>query len=95
MTDVSVLMAAHAVAMRAMINDLDAHAVDDMRTRAEEMACGQAVFRAITNFATQYELVRRDPPALAAEGRTLRDALAATAPAGAAQAMPERRDIDG
>lgn len=97
MSDVSVMMAAQAVAMRAMVNDLDQHSVDDMRTRAEELACGQVLFRAITGFATQYELARHDPAALRAEGEILRDAVlaASAAPVSHAPALPERRDVDG
>lgn len=97
MTDFALMLAAQSVAMRAMINDLDAHAVDDMRTLAEELACGQALFRAITGFATQYQVVRRDPAALKAEGEALRDAVLAAsgAPVIRSPALPERRDIDG
>lgn len=96
MTDVSLMMSAQSVAMRAMLGDLDAHAVDDMRTRAEELGCGQALFRAIMSFATQYELVRRDPGALRVQGEALRDAIleASAGPVSHAQ-LRERRDIDG
>ena len=97
MSDVSVMLAAQSVAMRAMVNDLDQHAVDDMRTRAEELACSQTLFRAITSFVTQYELARFDRDALRAEGEALRDAVvqASAVPASHAPALPERRDIDG
>lgn len=97
MTAVAVMIAAQAVAMRAMIGDLDQHAVDDMLTLAEELPCGQAMFRSVTGFVTQYELIRHDPEALAAEGRVLRDAILAAAGVSAGRVLefPERRDIDG
>ena len=97
MSDISVMLAAQSVAMQAMIDDLDQSAVDDMRTRAEELKCGQALYRAITSFATQYQIVRHDPPALRAEGEVLRDAVlaASRAPAGGTAVSPDRSDIDG
>lgn len=94
MTDVSVMLAAQSVAMRAMINDLDQHAVDDMRQRAEELLTSDSdLFRAITGFVTQYELARHEPGDLAMQGRILRDQVLSAS--GAVPEHRERRDIDG
>lgn len=97
MSDVQVMLAAQAVAMRAMVNDLDAQAVDHMRTLAEELACSQPLYRAITGFATQFELNWRDGPALEREGRVLLEAVrdAAATHGAPVTDLPVRRDIDG
>lgn len=92
--DLSVKLAAQAVAMGAMINDLDGLAVEDMRSRAEELLSRDDPFyRAITGFATQYQLASHDPAALAMQGRILRDAVLDAA--GGGYHPRERRDIDG
>lgn len=88
------LMAAQAVAMRAMIDDLTQMDVDDMRNLAEELLdTDLAIYRAVTGFATQYDLARHDPEALAMQGRILRDAVLAAV--GSGPVLAERRDIDG
>jgi len=97
MSDLAVKLAAQEVAMRAMIGELDQSAVDNMRALAEELACGQVLFRAIIGFATQYEILRYDAAALRRQGEILRDVVidVAGTPAGSGTALPERSDIDG
>ncbi len=66
------LMAAFAVAMSARTGQLTAHAVEDMRIKAEEVLLrDHPAYPVIVSFATQYEIHRRDPEALAELGRTL------------------------
>ena len=92
--DLPAKLAAQAVAMRAMVNDLDQMSVDDMRTRAEELLdTDLPIYRAVTGFATQYDLASHDPEALAMQGRILRDAVLAAV--GSGPVLVERRDIDG
>ncbi len=94
MTNILVGLSAQSVAMQAMINDLDHHSVDDLRQRAEELLDrDDPLYRAITGFATQYQLASGDPGALAMQGRILRDAVLAHA--GGDVQRRERRDIDG
>jgi len=88
------LMAAQAVAMRAMIDDLTQMDVDDMRNLAEELLdTDLPIYRAVTGFATQYDMACHDPEALAMQGRILRDAVLAAV--GSGPVLAERRDIDG
>lgn len=55
------LFAAQAVALSARTNCLTAHAVEDMRARAEQLlAAGDDLRAAIMSFAVQYELLHRD-----------------------------------
>jgi hypothetical protein len=78
---VPAMSAALAVALSARTGQLTAHAVDDMRTKAEELLARHDPLRAaIIAFATGYELHRRDPAELAAIGLTLQAALDAPGP---------------
>lgn len=89
------LMAAQAVALSARTGMLTQHAVDDMRTRAEELLARTDTMRwACIRFATQFEQLRRDPVALAQLGEELERELAEELRI-AAPASRERRDIDG
>jgi hypothetical protein len=92
---VPALFAAQAVAGEARTNMLTSHAVDDMRTKAEELLARDDPMRAaILDFATNYELVRRDPHGLRYHGEAL--ARAIEADLGLTRPTPrERRDIDG
>lgn len=73
---VPALMAAFAVALSARTNMLTSHAVDQMRTQAEELLPrDHAAYPAIVSFATQYEIYHRDPDALARLGQYLEDSL--------------------
>lgn len=94
-THVAALTAALAVAMSARTGQLAHHAVDDMRTKAEELLPrDHHAYPVIMAFATQYELHRRDPAALAELGETLQHGLRlAVAPA--SPELPFRRDLDG
>lgn len=90
-----VLVAAQAVGMSARTGSLTQHAVDDLRTRAEELLPrGDDLRSAILSFATRYEELRRDPYALEKLGEELERALHVALNPGAAQ-LRERRDIDG
>lgn len=73
-----VITDATAVAMRAMVNDLDPLDVDHVVTRAGQLLeADDPVFRAVTHFATQHQLCRYRPEELAALGRELRDRMLA------------------
>ncbi len=89
------LMAAFAVAMNARTNQLTQHLVDDMRAKAEELLPREhQAYPLILGFATQYELHRRDPEALATLGETLQHGIRlAVAPA--SPELPFRSDLDG
>jgi hypothetical protein len=89
-----VLMSAFAVALSARTGQLTAHAVDAMREQAEELMANDDPTRpAIMTFATMYDLVRRDPAALAELGSDLRRAVNyALTPAPTTRS---RADIDG
>lgn len=90
----AVILAAQHIAMRAKLNEVDALDVDDMLARAEEILDhGSDFYRAITGFATRYQVVRHDAEALALEGRWL--AHAVEKELGLVRALPERRDLDG
>lgn len=89
------LMAAKSVALSARTGCLTLHAVEDMRTRAEELLPrGDALRAAVLSFATMYEQYRRDPDALVKLGEGLdRDidcAIGLQRPE-----LRARRDIDG
>lgn len=74
--DQRVMMAALSVAMRAMVDDLDPMDVDSLVVQSGQLLeDGAPLGRAITGFATQYMMVRRDPEALAAQGALLRRAV--------------------
>ena len=89
-----VLMAALSVAMSARTNMLSQHAVDDMRTRAEELLERDDPMRsAVLTFATQWEAHHRDPHGLRYCGEELQRAL--DADLGLEPPRRERRDIDG
>lgn len=91
---VPALVAAQAVALSARTDGLTMHAVDDMRTKAEELLARDDPMRgAMLAFATQYEALRRDPYALRLLGEALERALAEALALGPAPARP-RRDID-
>lgn len=94
MPDVSVMLAAQAVAMGAMVDDLDQHTVDDMRQLAEELLhSDDPLYRAITGFATQFQIAEGDAGALAMQGRILRDAILDAN--GLVPHPRHRSDIDG
>ena len=89
------LMAALAVALSARTQTLTPHAVEDMRIKAEElMPRDHSAFAAITTFAVQYELHRRDAQKLAELGEEL-EACLRRAVAPAAPERPYRADLDG
>ena len=92
---IPVMMAAMAVSLSAKIGEFDQEQTDRMVTSADELLDHAApLFRAICGFATQAQMVRRDPAALAMQGRILAEAVERAA--GAAPALPSfRADIDG
>lgn len=104
-----VLTAAMSVALSARTDQLTLHAVDDLRTKAEELlAKGDGLRSAIIAFATAYEVDRRDKAAMAAHGVALQAALdlalpdldrQTVPPAGAASpahhAWMDRKDLNG
>lgn len=66
------LLAAQAVSMSARMGQLQAHAVDEMRVRAEELlARGDPLRASIYLFASMYDLDRHDPARLVALGEEL------------------------
>jgi hypothetical protein len=66
------LFAAQSVALSARTRCLTGHAVDDMRTKAEELLPkGDTLRQAILTFATMYEQHRRDPQAVVVLGEAL------------------------
>lgn len=70
----SVRFSAFAVAQQAKINSLEPSSVDDLVTRAEQLlGSGDVLTRAITGFATQYQVARHQPDRLAELGRDLAD----------------------
>lgn len=88
------LMAAKAVALSARTGSLTMHAVDDARTKAEELLGRSDDLRsAIIRFATKFEEFRRDAYALSKLGeeldRAIEEALGLTRPAPA-----HRADLD-
>lgn len=92
---IQALMSAQAVALSARTQMLTMHAVDDMRTRAEELLARDDPMRAAClRFATMFEEFRRDPYALEKLGEELERELSAALGL-AAPASRERRDIDG
>lgn len=88
------LFSAMAVAMSARTDGLNLHAVEDMRSKAEELLPRDAPLRlAIQNFATMYEIYHRDAYALRKLGEELERAIdAALHPDRPAPAI--RRGID-
>ncbi len=71
------LFAAQAVALSARMGEVTLHAVDDLRTKAEELLPkGDPLRQAVLAFATMYEVHRRDKAALAAMGEALDRAVA-------------------
>lgn len=89
-----VLMAAYAVALSARTGSLTRHAVDDMRTMAEELLERDDDLRpAVFNFASQYELHSHDPVHVGYLGAALERAVRLAS--GLDQPRRERRDIDG
>ena len=92
--NVTVMMAASAVALKARHGGLTQHDVDDLRTKTEElMARDDPTRHPILTFATMYEEHRRNLEALRELGEDLWRAIGyATAPD---RTLPERRDIDG
>lgn len=92
---VSVMIAAQAVALSARTGTLSGHAVEDMRIKAEELlARGDDLRQAVIFFASQYEVLRRDPYGLRLLGEQLEAALRSALDLGASPRR-ERRDIDG
>lgn len=89
------LTAALSVAMSARTGSLTQHAVDDLRTKAEELLPRTDDLRfAIISFATRYEQLRRDPVAVKYLGEELQGALGQALNPDS-PALRERRDIDG
>lgn len=65
----AVRMAAFALGQTAKINGLTPEDVEDLRARAErDLPSDDELFRAITQFATQYEIHSRDAGKLAEMG---------------------------
>ena len=90
-----VLVAAQAVGMSARTGSLTQHAVDDLRTKAEELLPrGDDLRLAILSFATRYEELRRDAYAMTKLVEELERALHLALNPGAPPSR-ERRDIDG
>ena len=92
---VPALMAALSVALSARTGGLTAHAVDEMRVKAEELlGRDHPAHPVIMTFCTMYELQRRDPAAVAALGEDLERGInhVVRQPS---PALTERRDIDG
>lgn len=101
------LFAAQAVALSARVGELTLQAVDDLRTKAEELlGKGDPLRAAILTFATMYEVHRRDKAALASMGETLEAALRVSLDVPHPAALPDpaswpapvdadRRDIHG
>lgn len=89
------LFAAQAVAMSARTDGLTLHAVEDMRTKAEELLMRDDPLRAaVLTFASMFEVHHRDKAALADLGVSLELAVAQSI----APVRPElrwRADIDG
>lgn len=90
---------AQAVAMSARTNQLTRHAVDDLRTVAEETlpkddSSGGDLRRAILTFATGYEVLRHDAYGLAKLGEQLEEALHRAIGIVRPELRP-RSDIDG
>lgn len=89
------LFAAQAVALSARTGSLTGHAVDDLRTKAEELLPrGDDLRAAILSFATMYEQLRRDAYAVEKLGETLERAVSVALHPDRPVAR-ERRDIDG
>lgn len=89
------LMAAFAVAMSARTGQLTDHAVEDMRVKAEEvLRRDHPAYPIIMQFATMYEVNRRDPAAMSALGddleRGIRLAVSPIVPT-----LPFLADLDG
>lgn len=88
------LFAAQAVALSARCNQLTVHAVDDMRTKAEELlARDDPLRRAIIAFATGYEVLARDRYGLRKLGEVLQADLETVLNPDAPQPR-HRRDLD-
>lgn len=86
---------AQAVAMSARTNQLTRHAVDDLRSVAEEtLPKGHELRAAILTFATGYEVLRHDPYGLAKLGEQLEAALHRALGVIRPELRP-RSDIDG
>lgn len=89
------LMSALSVALSARTGGLTAHAVDEMRVKAEELlGRNHPAHPIIMTFCTMYEMQRRDPEAVSALGvdleRGINHVVWQPSPA-----LTERRDIDG
>ena len=73
---VAVASAALAVSLRGKVGTLTALDVEQLRSQAEEVLAGDDGLRAaVLEFATQYEVVRRDPAALADSSEALAQAV--------------------
>lgn len=74
--NLSVAFDAFAVAMRAKAGQLDPLDVDQLVAAAgDALTADDPLARAITHFATQHQLLRRDPAALAELGQELSHAV--------------------
>ena len=91
---VPVLTAALAVALSARTGRLKEHAVEDMRTRAEQMLQpDDPLRRAVIMFATAWKAERRDRAAVAGLGEELQRSIDRLTRADVPGA--DRRDIHG
>lgn len=94
---VAVGLEAASVAMKAKCGELTQGDVDALREKAEQLLDrDDAIFRAITAFATGFMEHAGDAAQLAYLGRLLQDGVAfATGPAPAAPDWQRRADING
>jgi|GEM_PF-2133202 len=91
----TVLFAATAVSLSARTGGLTQHAVDDLRTKAEELLeRGDDLRLAVLAFATMWEEYHRDAYAMEKLGESLGRAVEAALNRNAPQPR-FRRDIDG
>ena len=92
--NVTVMMAASAVALSARSGQVTQHDVEDLRVKTEELLGRDDPMRGpILTFASMYEVHRRDREAVRALGEDLWRAIGwGTA---TASTVPHRRDIDG
>lgn len=91
----TVIFTAKAVSLSARTGGLTQHAVDDLRTKAEELLeRGDTLRLAVLGFATMYEEYRYDAYAMEKMGEEL-DRAVHVALNPEAQPIRARRDIDG
>lgn len=72
----TVFFSAVALSYRAKVNELDGEGVDNLMTMASEMlASTDPLFLAISDFATQYQMVAHDFEALRVQGERLANTI--------------------